>query len=280
MLTRILTAGILIPLLLLILFFSGTVVFPIAWALLGTMAVFEMLRALGVRGDLVLTWPAYPIALGMPFAAYFLGDVRTVWLILFGAMTFLLLWLYTVAILRRGALLFSSVASLFTAVLYITVGFLAISLLRYHTAAGKYLYLLVFIAPWVTDTFAYFTGRFFGRHKLIPEISPKKTVEGAIGGTTFGILSFVVFGLIMQFSLGHSPNYAVLAIAGALCAFISQIGDLIASLIKREKGVKDYGSIFPGHGGVMDRFDSVLATAPLLYAIFSIGGVFTALTLL
>ena len=280
MLTRILTAGVLIPLLLLILFFSGTVVFPIAWALLGVMAILEMLRALGVRSDLVLTWPAYPIALGMPFAAYFIGDTKTVWLVLFGSLTFLLLWIYTVAIFRRGALLFASVASLFTAVLYITVGFLSISLLRYHTEAGKYLYLLVFIAPWVTDTFAYFTGRFFGRHKLIPEISPKKTVEGAIGGTVFGILSFIVFGLIMQLSLGHDPSYLVLGISGALCAFISQIGDLIASLIKRERGVKDYGSIFPGHGGVMDRFDSVLVTAPLLYAIFSIGGVFTALTLL
>lgn len=279
MLTRILTAGVLIPLLLLILFFSATVVFPIAWALLSVMAVFEMLGALGVRGDVFLTWPAYPIALGMPFAAYFLSDVKGIWLILFGAMTLFLFWLYSVAVLRRGALAFSDVSSLFTAALYITVGFLSISLLRYHTEAGEYLYLLVFIAPWVTDTFAYFTGRFFGRHKLIPEISPKKTVEGAIGGTLFGILSFVVFGLVMQYALGHSPNYAVLAVSGALCAFLSQIGDLIASLIKRERGVKDYGSIFPGHGGVMDRFDSVLTTAPLLYAIFSIGGAFAALVL-
>lgn len=279
MLKRILTAGVLIPLLLLILFFSKTLVFPIAWALLSVMAVFEMLSALGARRDLALAWPAYPIALGMPFAAYFLSDVKVLWLILFGALTFFLFWLYVVAVLRRGRLTFSSVSSIFTAVLYIVVGFLSISLLRYHTEAGRYLYLLVFIAPWVTDTFAYFTGRFFGRHKLIPEISPKKTVEGAIGGTLFGILSFVVFGLVMQYALGHTPNYAVLAVSGALCAFLSQIGDLIASLIKRERGVKDYGSIFPGHGGVMDRFDSVLTTAPLLYAIFSIGGAFAALVL-
>lgn len=279
MLKRILTAGVLIPLLLLILFFSKTLVFPIAWALLSVMAVFEMLSALGARRDLALAWPAYPIALALPFAAYFLSDVKALWLILFGALTFFLFWLYVVAVLRRGMLAFSSVSSIFTAVLYIVVGFLSISLLRYHTEAGEYLYLLVFIAPWVTDTFAYFTGRFFGRHKLIPEISPKKTVEGAIGGTLFGILSFVVFGLVMQYALGHTPNYAVLAVSGALCAFLSQIGDLIASLIKRERGVKDYGSIFPGHGGVMDRFDSVLTTAPLLYAIFSIGGAFAALVL-
>ncbi len=279
MLKRILTAGVLIPLLLLILFFSKTLVFPIAWALLSVMAVFEMLSALGARRDLALAWPAYPIALGMPFAAYFLSDVKVLWLILFGALTFFLFWLYVVAVFRRGRLTFSSVASIFTAVLYIVVGFLSISLLRYHTEAGRYLYLLVFIAPWVTDTFAYFTGRFFGRHKLIPEISPKKTVEGAIGGTLFGILSFVVFGLVMQYALGHTPNYAVLAVSGALCAFLSQIGDLIASLVKRERGVKDYGSIFPGHGGVMDRFDSVLTTAPLLYALFSIGGAFAALVL-
>lgn len=279
MLKRILTAGVLIPLLLLILFFSKTLVFPIAWALLSVMAVFEMLSALGARRDLALAWPAYPIALGMPFAAYFLSDVKVLWLILFGALTFFLFWLYVVAVFRRGRLTFSSVSSIFTAVLYIVVGFLSISLLRYHTEAGRYLYLLVFIAPWVTDTFAYFTGRFFGRHKLIPEISPKKTVEGAIGGTLFGILSFVVFGLVMHHALGHTPNYAVLAVSGALCAFLSQIGDLIASLVKRERGVKDYGSIFPGHGGVMDRFDSVLTTAPLLYALFSIGGVFAALVL-
>ncbi|MBP5610924.1 MAG: phosphatidate cytidylyltransferase [Clostridia bacterium] len=129
-----------------------------------------------------------------------------------------------------------------------------------------------------TDTFAYFTGRFFGRHKLIPEVSPKKTVEGSVGGTVFCIVGYIVFGLVMQFSYGFTVNYWMLGVAGLLVAVISQIGDLIASLIKREHGIKDYGRIFPGHGGVMDRFDSVLTTSVTLWLLMQIGGGFSFLS--
>ena len=156
------------------------------------------------------------------------------------------------------------------------VPFLLSSLIRIlmMSRIGRYMVLIPFVVAFCSDAGAYFAGHFFGRHKLIPEISPKKTVEGAIGGTLFGILSFVVFGLVMQYALGHSPNYAVLAVSGALCAFLSQIGDLIASLIKRERGVKDYGSIFPGHGGVMDRFDSVLFVVPAMYVFLTLFSIF------
>ena len=121
------------------------------------------------------------------------------------------------------------------------------------------------------DTFAYFCGRLFGRHKLIVEISPKKTVEGSIGGTLFCVGAFLLYGLILQVAFDLSPRYVMLGVAGLLAAFISQIGDLIASLIKREHGVKDYGFIFPGHGGVLDRFDSILAIAPLLWILLGLG---------
>ena len=103
---------------------------------------------------------------------------------------------------------------------------------------------------------------------MIPEISPKKTWEGAIGGIFFTVVAFLAYGIIVSFiTTDVRPNYIVLAVLGLLLSIVSIFGDLVASLIKREHGVKDYGFIFPGHGGVLDRFDSALAVAPILFAI-------------
>jgi phosphatidate cytidylyltransferase len=112
---------------------------------------------------------------------------------------------------------------------------------------------------------AYVVGSLIGKHKLIPEISPKKTVEGAIGGVVGAIIAFLLFGLILDLAVeGMEVRYLVLAIYAAILAVVSQLGDLIASLIKREHGVKDYGNLLPGHGGIMDRFDSILAVSTIL----------------
>lgn len=102
---------------------------------------------------------------------------------------------------------------------------------------------------------------------MIPEISPKKTWEGAVGGIFFTVVAFLAYGIIISLTTDVRPNYIVLAILGLLLSVVSIFGDLVASLIKREHGVKDYGYIFPGHGGVLDRFDSALAVAPVLFAI-------------
>lgn len=119
---------------------------------------------------------------------------------------------------------------------------------------------LIFITAWATDTFAYFTGYLFGKKKLCPEISPKKTIEGAVGG---------VLGSILTCSLFMYYFNPQLLIHGFLIGFsgsiVGQTGDLTASLFKRYVGIKDYGKIMPGHGGVLDRFDSILFTAPLVY---------------
>ena len=120
---------------------------------------------------------------------------------------------------------------------------------------------MVFIGAWVSDIFAYFTGRFFGKHKLIPEISPKKTVEGAVGAIVCTMLFMVLYGWIVSLCTELSVNYLVLLIAGPVLSVVGQIGDLIASLVKRERGVKDYGTLLPGHGGIMDRFDSILTVS-------------------
>lgn len=121
---------------------------------------------------------------------------------------------------------------------------------------------LIFITAWGTDTFAYFSGYFFGKRKLCPSISPKKTVEGAIGGTLGSMVTSLVFGYLFL-----RDYLIVIAFAGIIGSILAQIGDLSASLIKRYTSVKDFGNIMPGHGGVLDRFDSILFTAPTVYYI-------------
>ena len=137
--------------------------------------------------------------------------------------------------------------------------------------------LWVFVIAWITDSGAYFAGVFLGKHKLVPHISPKKTVEGAIGGTLASVVAGVVYYVILvnigtKFSWGALASYVVMSFVGSL---LSQVGDFAASCIKRDCNVKDYGSILPGHGGLMDRFDSVVFIAPFVYyAITIINSVF------
>ncbi len=121
--------------------------------------------------------------------------------------------------------------------------------------------IFVVISSWICDTFAYFTGRLLGRHRLAPVLSPKKSVEGAIGGAVFS----GIFGGLLAFVIHDSiPIYALVTFIGAI---ISQFGDLFASGIKRDKGIKDYGHLIPGHGGILDRFDSIIITAPIIYIL-------------
>lgn len=127
--------------------------------------------------------------------------------------------------------------------------------------------LLIFLCAWMTDTGAYFAGVFLGKHKLIPHVSPKKTVEGSIGGIIVCMLSCMLYLFIVnKFWHGmEDMSYLRVALIGAVASVISQLGDLVASAIKRDCDIKDYGNIFPGHGGFMDRFDSVIFIAPFIY---------------
>lgn len=122
---------------------------------------------------------------------------------------------------------------------------------------------LIFLIAWTTDSFAYFSGNFFGKHKLAPAISPKKTVEGAVGGMLGCAVSTYVF---CRFFVPELGLWALLFGFGG--SFLSQLGDLAASQIKRRNGIKDFGNLIPGHGGILDRFDSILFTAPYVYLLY------------
>lgn len=158
----------------------------------------------------------------------------------------------------------------FLLTLYATVGFGSIALLRLVANIGWWLVILVLVIAWMNDTGAYFVGVLLGKHKMAPKISPKKSWEGFFGGWVISVLCAVlVFILRFEIENTYGENifytlYMLLPVAFVL-APLAVCGDLLASAIKRRSGIKDYGNIMPGHGGVMDRFDSVILIAPLLY---------------
>lgn len=267
MIKRIITSLAALCVLVPVLIFSDTVVFPIAVAIVSVISLFEMYRCIGNNKKLSLCVPLYIFALVFPFVMRYAesGEVRSVIAFVCGAL--ILLYLFFLSVNSRGKMKFAEVGEHYTLSLYIITALNGIIYIRDIEGSGKYLYILIFIGAWVTDIFAYFTGMLFGKHKLIPEVSPKKTVEGSIGGTLFCAGAFLLFGVILEAIFELDANYFVLAISGIVVAVVSQIGDLIMSVIKREHGVKDYGNIFPGHGGMLDRFDSILAVSLALSAI-------------
>ena len=158
--------------------------------------------------------------------------------------------------------LFSTIFGIF----YIPVMISFIFKTRETIAFGQWLAWMVYVSSWGSDTCAYAVGRLFGRHKLAPNLSPKKSIEGSAGGIVGSALIGVIFGLIMSNFTGKSENLIIIfAVIGGLGSVISQIGDLAASGIKRNYDIKDYGHLIPGHGGILDRYDSIIITAPIVY---------------
>ncbi len=264
---------------------SEYIVYPIFLGLLSAVAIWEILRVFGFEKRYEISVPAYLVAGLLPvFAHDFFtgGNTSGYILVLGGAIFALLLYLITVCVVgkeitvrkneertedgKQRILEFGDIAAVFISVTYVTVSFTSMSLTRYMPN-GVYIFGLVFVAAWMCDIFAYFTGRFFGKHRLAPHLSPKKTVEGSLGGILFAVLGCMLYGFIVERATGLNARYLVLALLGFTLSIISQIGDLWASLIKREHGVKDYSRMLPGHGGVMDRFDSILSISTVLMAV-------------
>lgn len=262
MAVRIISACVALPLFFLLIYVFPAYVFPFAVAALSVIAVYEMLWRSSVMKNKYLAGSAYVFAAFIPLAVYF--NISTIFI--FAVLFLLVIFNFFVWITKQENICFKDVTSAFFSCVVISVFFSSIINI-FKMDDGKILILIPFVAAWITDTGAYFTGMFLGKHKLAPKISPKKTVEGAIGGVVFCIISFLVYGII----IGASGNYLLIfALCGFVLSVISQIGDLSMSLIKREYNIKDYGVVFPGHGGILDRFDSVLFTAPASYILIEL----------
>ena len=249
--TRILSGLIMLPLLV-ILYLGGYVLFA-ACLIIGIMGVSEFFKgfhALKIR-------PNFAAAVISAIALYVINICtdKAEWYMLwfFGAVLISLLYLFSIE--KRN--LADAMATI-TGIFYVVFFSFHVTLVE-QTEYGILVWLIV-ITAFGTDIMAYFSGMAFGRHKLCPKISPKKTIEGSIGGI---LGSVILSGLFGHF---FSPEIMFHCIfIGILGGIVSQFGDLTASIFKRKMGIKDYGNLIPGHGGILDRFDSVLFTGPMVY---------------
>ena len=243
----------------------------IAVAIVSAAAVAELTKALGLERKWFLFMPSLAAAAVVPFCSsdfqFLTYCVYT--LIVFSAM-----------IVYHHETTFKEVAVLYSMVVMIPCALQTLVALReLNRGHGMFYVLIAVLAAWVADVGAYFAGTFFGKHKLCPEISPKKTVEGFIGGIAADIVVMLLCGVWFSavFYNGQvEVNYLALFLIGLLGAPISVLGDLSFSLIKRSCHIKDFGQVIPGHGGVLDRFDSVIFTGPFVYVLvmlFPLAGV-------
>ncbi len=266
--TRIITAGFILMFFIPFVLFSHTPAYPVLVALLSFIAAYEVLRAFELEREIVPSILAYLLCVSMPIVAYVLRDNKELFLtvLLFSIFIGMIL-LFATMVFMHPRYKYSTISSMYNFLIYVVVSFSALSFIRnFPEIEGFSTFVMVFVIAWLTDVFAYFTGFFFGKHKLCPEISPKKTIEGAVGGVVFGTGAAFLFAFVMTLiNKELQVNYISIAIFAPLLSVVSQLGDLFASAVKREREIKDYGYLLPGHGGIVDRFDSVLAVSgPML----------------
>lgn len=267
MLTRILAACVGLPLLLAVVLFLPPVATAILFALACGVAAYEMLWRTGIlkhRRILVYTVvAAMANVMWSWLRACSIVSEQTLWLCALLGLFVYFCALFCELLAAHTELRFTAVCvALFSGFVY---PFLIGALVRLRGMDGGKFYILVaFLLSMVADSGAYFVGRACGKHKLAPIVSPKKTVEGAVGGVVCNIVFLCPYTLLLNKCFGFTQvNYFYAAIYGVLGAVASIVGDLTLSVVKRQVGIKDYGNLIPGHGGILDRFDSTMLVAPL-----------------
>lgn len=269
MLTRILTAIVGITIGVIIVLLSDTIVFEIAIAALSVMIVYELFSNCKCMEFKLHSAVCFVYAGALPFLTQFCS--MNVIYIAAAVCVFIML---TGFIAYHKTLTFDKLCFMIASTILSSAAMSCLVLLnKMDELHGAFYVVLCLAAAWLSDGAAYFVGTFFGKHKLCPEISPKKTVEGAVGGIVGNIIILYIFVIVysmIMHSKGYefSTNYIWTGIVGLITSFLSIIGDLSASLIKRQNNIKDFGKIMPGHGGVLDRFDSVLVVAPFMALAF------------
>ncbi len=268
MLVRILTAVVGLPLLLAIVLFLPPLGTAVLFALACMVAAYEMLWRTRLwrnkRAVFFTSLMATAVVLWSWLKGCGILEGDKLWLTALAGIFLYATVLFCELLAGHGKVKVQSIAAaLFAGFLY---PFMIGALVRLRGMDGGEFYILVaFLLSMVADSGAYFVGRSMGKHKLAPVISPKKTVEGAIGGALINVLAMMGYALLLNKCFGFTQvNYLYAAIYGLLGAVASMIGDLTLSVIKRQVKIKDYGNLMPGHGGVLDRFDSTMMVAPLV----------------
>jgi len=240
-------------------------VLALVWAALMSVAAYELLYRTGLVQEMRLVVYAMAAAFGTAVWSYV--GANYAWGVV-GIIAFCMV-LFGEMMLSHVRINFQKISMTFMAGL--VVPYLLCSIIRIHTMTiGRYVILIPFIVACINDTGAYFAGMFFGRHKMAPVISPKKTIEGAVGGVLSAMIVMLLYTLILGFGFDFYVNYAFALVYGLFGALVGIFGDLCFSVIKRQTGIKDYGNLIPGHGGVLDRMDSMVLVGPLMEALLII----------
>lgn len=240
----------------------GGYFFQVFVGLLAFVALSELfkmkgLHILSVEGALATL---ATLVLAMPFVAKLLKLEADGPFLLFGLFIAAMM---AVMVFSHGKYTFDDLAYPFLSAFYVGIGFQALNLAR---ISGIVVVLFAMLIIWTTDSGAYFIGRQFGKHKLIPSVSPNKTIEGSVGGILCAVVIAIIMGIFFKDQLPLIPLW-LLAILAVIFSAIGQLGDLVESSIKRHFEVKDSGKILPGHGGILDRFDSMLLVLPIMHLL-------------
>ncbi|WHH58971.1 phosphatidate cytidylyltransferase [Petroclostridium sp. X23] len=237
---------------------SNKIFINIGVAVISVLALHELFCAAGNMQNTSLVSLAFISSVIMAFSNFM--EQKFIMPMIYGY----IILLFVIILIKHNTIKLSHIAITCFSTVYISYFFSHIVFTRY-LPEGNILIWMIFLGAWTTDTFAFFVGTSMGKRKLWPEISPKKTVEGALGGIIGCGLSFLLFGYLIHYFGNHNVHYGSLFVLGLACSIVSQLGDLSASIIKRQYNIKDFGRIMPGHGGVLDRFDSIVFVAPLVY---------------
>jgi len=258
---RMIVAAIGIPVLLLVVLLAPDYIVTALIALLSAACIFEFAKALDTAKYFILLSTSLLYAAAIPFWAYYAKSSQFLLSILLLYMVVIMAWL----MLRNQKVAFDQVAPFLLGA--VTIPF-AMSTLVTLLGLGREYMLLPFALAFASDGGAYFAGIYLGKHRITPNLSPNKTAEGVIGGFLGAIVAAALFCVVMLI-LKRSVMWLGVLIYGILGSAISQFGDLAFSYIKRQYGIKDYGKLLPGHGGVLDRFDSILFCAPFVLLLIS-----------
>lgn len=250
---------------LIIFLFVGGVYLKYLIMLLSIMGMYEFFKIVKKKEINPLSYIAYIFCL--LYYILFVGKEITNYKAIFSLIILLLVVMLCVPIINEKYN-FIDVAVTLLGFFYVTILFSLIVQVN-SKDYGKYLVWLIFISSWLCDTSAYYVGKYFGKNKLCPRVSPKKTIEGSIGGLMGSTIFCGLYGMFITNKGVNIPLYNFYFI-GIICGILSQFGDLVASSIKRHVDVKDFSNIIPGHGGILDRFDSILFASAVVYYYITI----------
>lgn len=263
--TRIITAAIAIPLLLIILLIAPEIVATLVFGALMAIGAYEFLYRTGLVRRIRMVIYSCVMAFAMSIWSYYGG--LEAYLMIGSIIYFMLLF---------SEVMLDHVKVPVDAIGLCTLGgylipLLLSSLIRILVGEdGRYFILLPFTVAFLSDAGAYFIGLRFGKHKLAPVVSPNKTIEGVLGGLGFALVGVLIYALILNLALQFRVNYGAAVLYAVAGSGVGVMGDLCFSVVKRQTGIKDYGNLIPGHGGFLDRFDSLVLVAPLMEALLLI----------